>query len=263
MALHGPLRDDMLAPVAGNISLEVIEGPDAGKQIVVDRAIVIGRAPESDLVLEDGEVSGQHVARHAVTRRIGDGRRPRVDQRHVRKPERAGGTDAARPRRRTTRRRRRARAAHPQDIASRPSAVIQIPPAMAMAPREPTYVNPEVRQCEPGAGTRGRAVRRRRASDRRQVPRRQGAAPRPARATRAVHTSGNRSHPLLLTQVNAVREAAAPDPRRLRQAVCGDCGARAGALAVDNRRLRPRSATATRPGLGEQSQLTVLREVND
>ncbi len=51
----------MLAPVAGEINLEVIEGPDAGKQIAVDRAIVIGRDPGSDLVLEDGEVSGQHA----------------------------------------------------------------------------------------------------------------------------------------------------------------------------------------------------------
>ena len=51
----------MLAPVAGEINLEVIEGPDAGKQIAVDRAIVIGRDAESDLVLDDGEVSGQHA----------------------------------------------------------------------------------------------------------------------------------------------------------------------------------------------------------
>ena len=46
----------MLAPVAGEINLEVIEGPDAGKQIAVDHAIVIGRDPESDLVIGDGEV---------------------------------------------------------------------------------------------------------------------------------------------------------------------------------------------------------------
>ena len=51
----------MLAPVAGEISLEVIEGPDAGKQIAVDRPIVIGRDAQSDLVLQDGEVSGQHA----------------------------------------------------------------------------------------------------------------------------------------------------------------------------------------------------------
>src|SRR5579862_9687527 len=51
----------MLAPVAGELNLEVIEGPDAGKQIAVDRPIVIGRDPQSDLVLEDGEVSGQHA----------------------------------------------------------------------------------------------------------------------------------------------------------------------------------------------------------
>ena len=51
----------MLAPVAGEINLEVIEGPDAGKQIAVDRAIVIGRDAGSDLVLEDAEVSSRHA----------------------------------------------------------------------------------------------------------------------------------------------------------------------------------------------------------
>ena len=39
----------------------MIEGPDAGKQPTVDRPIVIGRDPQSDLVLDDGEVSGQHA----------------------------------------------------------------------------------------------------------------------------------------------------------------------------------------------------------
>jgi hypothetical protein len=44
--------------VAGEINLEVVEGPDAGKQLIVDRPIVIGRDPNSDFVLADGEVSG-------------------------------------------------------------------------------------------------------------------------------------------------------------------------------------------------------------
>ena len=47
--------------VAGEVNLEVVEGPDAGKQITLDRPIVIGRSPEADLVLEDGEVSGMHL----------------------------------------------------------------------------------------------------------------------------------------------------------------------------------------------------------
>src|ERR1700744_1844250 len=51
----------MLAAVAGEVNLEIGEGPDAGKQIAVDRPIVIGRDAASDLVLEDGEVSGQHA----------------------------------------------------------------------------------------------------------------------------------------------------------------------------------------------------------
>ena len=51
----------MLRAVAGELNLEVIEGPDAGKQVALDRPIVIGRGPDSDLVLEDGEVSAQHA----------------------------------------------------------------------------------------------------------------------------------------------------------------------------------------------------------
>ena len=35
--------------------------------------------------------------------------------------------------------------------------MIQLPPAMAMAPREPTYVNPEVRRVDAGAAGSARA----------------------------------------------------------------------------------------------------------
>src|SRR2546423_12944931 len=47
-----PGSDDMLAPVPGELNLEVVEGPDAGKQIIVDRPIVIGRDAQADLVLQ-------------------------------------------------------------------------------------------------------------------------------------------------------------------------------------------------------------------
>src|ERR1700733_11403248 len=56
-----PVPDDIFAAVVGELNLEVIEGPDAGKQIAVDRAVVIGRDPGSDLVLDDGEVSERHA----------------------------------------------------------------------------------------------------------------------------------------------------------------------------------------------------------
>ena len=43
-----------------------------------------------------------------------------------------------------------------EELLRQPSAVIQIPPSLAMAPRAPTYVNPEVTKVEQAAGRLGR-----------------------------------------------------------------------------------------------------------
>lgn len=139
----------MLAPVAGELNLEVIEGPDAGKQIAVDRPVVIGRAPESDLVLEDGEVSGQHVRvtpspdGSATVEDLESTNGTFLNHNELEGPGRLDPGDELLVGVSVIQLRTR------QDIASRASAVIQIPPAMAMAPREPTYVNPEVRRADP------------------------------------------------------------------------------------------------------------------
>jgi pSer/pThr/pTyr-binding forkhead associated (FHA) protein len=138
----------MLAPVAGEINLEVIEGPDAGKQIAVDRPIVIGRDPGSDLVLEDGEVSGQHARvtpspdGTATVEDLESTNGTFVNQNELEGPAHLDPGDHLLVGVSVLELRTR------QDIASRASAVIQIPPAMAMAPREPTYVNPEVRRVD-------------------------------------------------------------------------------------------------------------------
>jgi pSer/pThr/pTyr-binding forkhead associated (FHA) protein len=138
----------MLAPVAGELNLEVIEGPDAGKQIVVDRPIVIGRDPASDLVLEDGEVSRQHAritpsADGSVT--VED--LESVNGTFLNHNELMGaahldpgdelliGVSVLQLRTR-------------EDLARRASAAIQIPPALVTAPRAPTYVNPEVARID-------------------------------------------------------------------------------------------------------------------
>ncbi len=148
VALRELLPDDMLAPVAGEINLEVIEGPDAGKQIAVDRAIVIGRDAGSDLVLEDGEVSGQHARvtpapdGSATVEDLESTNGTFVNQNELEGPARLDPGDHLLIGVSVLELRTR------QDIASRASAVIQIPPAMAMAPREPTYVNPEVRRVD-------------------------------------------------------------------------------------------------------------------
>jgi pSer/pThr/pTyr-binding forkhead associated (FHA) protein len=138
----------MLAPVAGEINLEVIEGPDAGKQIAVDRPIVIGRDPGSDLVLEDGEVSSQHARvtpspdGTATVEDLDSTNGTFVNQNELMGPAHLDPGDELLVGVSVLQLRTR------QDIASRASAVIQIPPGMAIAPREPTYVNPEVRRFD-------------------------------------------------------------------------------------------------------------------
>ena len=185
--------------MAGEINLEVIEGPDAGKQIAVDRAIVIGRDAGSDLVLDDGEVSGQHARvtpapdGSATVEDLESTNGTFVNQNELEGPARLDPGDHLLIGVSVLELRTR------QDIASRASAVIQIPPAMAMAPREPTYVNPEVRRVD--QAPRSCTVRRRRAPDGRQVPRREGAPARPARAARAVHSGRDRTDPVLLAEI--------------------------------------------------------------
>src|SRR5437763_456733 len=50
----------MLAPVP-ELALEIVEGPGAGRQIALNRPVVIGRAPDADLMLDDNEVSRHHA----------------------------------------------------------------------------------------------------------------------------------------------------------------------------------------------------------
>jgi len=134
----------MLAPVAGDINLEVIEGPDAGKQIAVDRPIVIGRDRGADLVLDDGEVSSQHARvtpspdGTATVEDLESTNGTFVNQNELVGPAHLDPGDELLVGVTVLELRTR------QDIASRASAVIQIPPAMAIAPREPDYVNPAV-----------------------------------------------------------------------------------------------------------------------
>ena len=139
---------DMLAPVAGEIKLEVIEGPDAGKQIAVDRPIVIGRDPGSDLVLEDGEVSGQHVRvtpapdGSATVEDLESTNGTFVNQNELEGPARLDPGDhllvgVSVLELRTA-----------DDLRLRGSGVIQLPPSLAISERTPTYVNPEVRSFD-------------------------------------------------------------------------------------------------------------------
>ncbi|HET6866508.1 MAG TPA: FHA domain-containing protein [Solirubrobacteraceae bacterium] len=134
--------------MAGEINLEVIEGPDAGKQIMVDRPIVIGRDPQSDLVLADGEVSGQHARitpspdGSATVEDLESTNGTFVNQNELEGPAHleAGdelllGVSVLQLR-------------SVDDFRARGSGVIQLPPGLAIAESTPTYVNPEVARIE-------------------------------------------------------------------------------------------------------------------
>jgi pSer/pThr/pTyr-binding forkhead associated (FHA) protein len=143
-----PVPDDIFAAVVGELNLEVIEGPDAGKQIAVDRAVVIGRDPGSDLVLDDGEASGSHARvtpqpdGSATVEDLETANGTFINHNELLGPSRLDPGDELVIGVSVLQLRSR------QDISSRASAVIQIPPGMAMAPRPPTYVNPEVVRIE-------------------------------------------------------------------------------------------------------------------
>jgi pSer/pThr/pTyr-binding forkhead associated (FHA) protein len=134
--------------VAGELNLEVIEGPDAGKQIVVDRPLVIGRDPSADLVLQDGEVSGQHARitpspdGTATVEDLETTNGTFINHNELMGPAHLEPGDelligVSVIQMRTA-----------DDFRSRGSAVIQLPPSLAMAERPPTYVNPEVARAD-------------------------------------------------------------------------------------------------------------------
>jgi len=136
------------APVAGELNLEVIEGPDAGKQLTVDRPIVIGRDPQSDLVLEDGEVSGQHARitpspdGSATVEDLESTNGTFINQNELIGPAHLEAGDelligVSVIQLRTA-----------DDFRARGSGVIQLPPSLAMSEAPPTYVNPEVARVE-------------------------------------------------------------------------------------------------------------------
>jgi pSer/pThr/pTyr-binding forkhead associated (FHA) protein len=137
--------------VAGDLTLEVIEGPDAGKQVALGGPIVIGRGPEADLVLEDGEASAQHARvtpspdGTATVEDLETANGTFVNGNELIGPTHLDADDELLVGVSVIKLRTR------EELLRQPSAVIQIPPSLAMAPRTPTYVNPEVVKTEQAA----------------------------------------------------------------------------------------------------------------
>lgn len=137
--------------MAGELNLEVIEGPDAGKQLALDGPVVIGRGPEADLVLEDGEASAQHARvtpspdGTATVEDLETANGTFVNGNELIGPTHLDADDELLVGVSVIKLRTR------DELLRQPSAVIQIPPSLAMAPRAPTYVNPEVAKVETAA----------------------------------------------------------------------------------------------------------------
>jgi pSer/pThr/pTyr-binding forkhead associated (FHA) protein len=143
----------MIAAVAGELNLEIVEGPGAGKEIIINRPVVIGRANDADVVLEDGEVSRQHARitpasdGGATVEDLGSSNGTFVNENELVGPAHLGPGDdlllgVTVLRLRT-----------PEQVSRQVSGVIQVPPGLAAAPRTPTYVNPEVARVEQSTQT--------------------------------------------------------------------------------------------------------------
>ena len=145
--------------MAGELNLEVIEGPDAGKQLALDTTVVIGRGPDVDLVLEDGEASAQHARvtpspdGTATVEDLETANGTFVNGNELVGPTHLDADDELLVGVSVIKLRTR------DELLRQPSAVIQIPPSLATAERTPTYVNPEVVRVdasnEPAAAAAG------------------------------------------------------------------------------------------------------------
>jgi pSer/pThr/pTyr-binding forkhead associated (FHA) protein len=130
--------------VAGELTLEIIEGPGAGKQVTLSGPAVIGRAEDSDLVLEDGEASRHHARitpqpdGSALVEDLESANGTFINHNELIGPGRIDPGDELLMGVTVVQLRGQ------DDFLSRGSGVIQIPPALATAERAPTYVNPEV-----------------------------------------------------------------------------------------------------------------------
>jgi len=123
------------------LTLEIVEGPDAGKTARLAGTIEIGRDPAAGLPLRDGQASRRHArisaqSGQAVVEDLDSSNGTFVNHQEVHAPtivtagdELLIGTSVIQLR-------------SPAQIAIQASAVRQVPPALAIAERRPTFVDP-------------------------------------------------------------------------------------------------------------------------
>jgi pSer/pThr/pTyr-binding forkhead associated (FHA) protein len=130
------------------LNLEVVEGPNAGLQVAVDRPLVVGREETADVHLNDPRVSRRHARiapadGEATIEDLGSANGTFVNHAQVHGSVRLGpgdqlllGTSVMTLR-------------TPQDVQARPSAVIAVPHALVAPERPPDYVQRGARQPAP------------------------------------------------------------------------------------------------------------------
>jgi pSer/pThr/pTyr-binding forkhead associated (FHA) protein len=125
------------------LTLEIVEGPGAGRQVAVDDAVVIGRAPDVDFVLHDDQVSRRHARvtpssdGSAVVEDLESANGTFVNHNQLYGPARLDPSDELLVGVTVIELR------SSSQITVQPSVQRPVPPALAQAPRMPDYVNPE------------------------------------------------------------------------------------------------------------------------
>ena len=123
------------------LTLEIVEGPDAGTTATLEGAIEIGRGPAVGLALSDDQVSRRHarITAHgggALVEDLGSSNGTFVNDQpvHAPTPVSAGdellvGVSVLQLR-------------SAKQVAAKPSGVRKVPPALAVAQRKPDFVEP-------------------------------------------------------------------------------------------------------------------------
>jgi pSer/pThr/pTyr-binding forkhead associated (FHA) protein len=123
------------------MTLEIVEGPGAGKQFQIDRPVVIGRDSSADLVIDDTQASRRHArvepgAHAAVVEDLQSTNGTFINDNELHGRAELGPNDelligVTVMQLRTA-----------QDIQRQPSAVRAVPPAFAAPETRPTYADP-------------------------------------------------------------------------------------------------------------------------
>lgn len=130
--------------VMPQLTLEVVEGPDAGKTAMLAGTLEIGRDPSAGLALRDAQASRHHArisvrSDGAIVEDLGSSNGTFINQNEVYAPTRVGAGDELLIGVSVIQVRSAAQ------VATQPSAVHLVPPALAVPQREPTFVDPPQR----------------------------------------------------------------------------------------------------------------------